>query len=242
MIPDVQARHGDDFKFLDRIGKYIARKQPDVIVQIGDFADMESLSSYDKGTRSFENRRYVKDLEASERAMDALMEPIAKAAGYSPRKVLCLGNHEDRISRATELQPELTGVMDVGDLGYRGYGWSVQPFLKPIKIAGVMFAHYFVTGSMGRPFATASAMIYGRNALHMSAMAGHQQGKQTSTGRRADGQMIICTIAGSCYEHYEKYLGPQGNNHWRGIIFMHNVKDGAYDEMAVPLSYLKDHY
>jgi hypothetical protein len=236
MIPDVQAKPGHDFKFLSRVGAYIAEKQPEVIVQIGDFADMESLSSYDKGKRSAEGKRYRKDIDASKRAMDALLEPIAKTKGYNPRKVLTLGNHEDRISRATNIQPELTGWMDLGDLEYRSYGWEVHPFLKPVKIGGVMFCHYFTTGVMGRPFGSSQAMV---NKLHMSAMAGHQQGKQTSTGRRADGSMITCTIAGSCYEHHEAYLGPQGNQHWRGIIFMHEVKDGAYDEMAISLSYLK---
>jgi hypothetical protein len=108
-----------------------------------------------------------------------------------------------------------------------------------VKIGGVMFAHYFVSGPMCRPFSTPQAML---RAMHMSAMAGHQQGKMTHTARRADGRLLIATIAGSCYEHTEKYLGPQGNRHWRGLIFMHDVKDGAYDEMAISLSYLKKRY
>jgi len=49
IIPDVQAKPGLDFTYLRAIGNYIAKKQPDVIINIGDFADMPSLSSYDKG-------------------------------------------------------------------------------------------------------------------------------------------------------------------------------------------------
>jgi hypothetical protein len=237
-IPDVQAKDGSDFRFLGRVGRYIAEKQPEVIVNAGDFADVPSLSSYDVGKRSFEGRRYRKDIDAAKRAMDALMEPIAKARGYKPRLELTLGNHEERINRATENHPELYELISVGDLGYRDYGWNVHPFLKPIKIGGVMFAHYFITGTMGRPFSTAQAMLRG----HMSAMAGHQQGLQRATARRMDGAPIITTIAGSCYEHDEGYLGPQGNNHWRGIVFMHDVKDGSYDPMDISLSYLKKRY
>ena len=62
VIPDVQAKPGDDFNFLSWIGKYCAREHPDVIVQIGDFADMPSLSEYDKGKKSFEGRSYKKDI------------------------------------------------------------------------------------------------------------------------------------------------------------------------------------
>lgn len=239
MLPDAQVKPGNCTKFLTRVGRYLAEKQPDVIVQIGDWADMESLSSYDKGKRSAEGKRYRKDIDASKRAMEALLEPIAKAKGYKPRLVLTLGNHEDRISRATDLQPELTGWMDIADLEYRAFGWEVHPFLKPVKIGGVMFCHYFVTGTMGRPFGTSQAML---NKLHMSAMAGHQQGLQRSTARRADGQTISATIAGSMYEHSERYLGHQGNQHWRGFIMMHDVKDGTFDPMDISLSYLKKRY
>src|SRR5437868_3592556 len=49
VLPDVQAKPGVDFSFLSRIGQYALDKRPEVIVCIGDFADMPSLSSYDKG-------------------------------------------------------------------------------------------------------------------------------------------------------------------------------------------------
>jgi hypothetical protein len=51
VLPDVQAKPGVDFTYLEKIGKYLVEKQPDKIICIGDFADMESLSSYDRGTK-----------------------------------------------------------------------------------------------------------------------------------------------------------------------------------------------
>ena len=65
VLPDVQSKPGIDFTYLTRIGTYALEKKPDVIVCIGDFADMESLSSYDKGKKSFEGRRFKKDIEAA---------------------------------------------------------------------------------------------------------------------------------------------------------------------------------
>jgi len=76
VLPDVQAKDGNDFTFLSCIGKYIVDKKPDVIICIGDFADMESLSSYDVGKKSFEGRSYQKDIQAAREAMDALLVPI----------------------------------------------------------------------------------------------------------------------------------------------------------------------
>ena len=51
--------------------------EPDVIVHIGDHWDMPSLSSYDKkGSRQMEGKRYVKDIDVGNEAMDRFMAPI----------------------------------------------------------------------------------------------------------------------------------------------------------------------
>ena len=248
VIPDCQIRSQDDLGFLEDIGKYIVHKQPDVIVQIGDFADMPSLSSYDVGKKVFEGRRYKSDIEATKTAMAVLLGPLneynerQRKNGkrlYKPRRVLTLGNHEDRISRAVNSDPKLDGTLDLSDLGYEAVGWEVHPFLEVVVIDGVAYSHYFVTGVAGRPASTAAAQL---NKKHMSCVAGHQQGRQSASAYRADGKRITSIIAGSCYEHNEDYLGPQGNNHWRGVVMLHDVCDGEFDEMYVPLDYLRRKY
>jgi len=61
-------------------------------------------------------------------------------------------------------------------------------------------------------------------------------------GNRADGSSITSIIAGSCYEHSEDYLGPQGNKHWRGCLMLHGVNNGEFDVMPVSLDYLNTKY
>lgn len=209
---------------------------------------MPSLSSYDYGKKSFEGRRYKTDIEAAHNGMNALLEPIREynerqrkngKRQYKPRMVLTLGNHEDRISRAINSDPKLDGTLDLSDLGYEAAGWEVHPFLEVVLIDGVAYSHYFVTGVAGRPAATATAQL---NKKHMSCIAGHQQGRQSASAYRADGKRITSIIAGSCYEHNEDYLGPQGNEHWRGILVLHDVADGEFDEMYVTLKYLREKY
>lgn len=239
VIPDVQAKPGVPLDHLTWCGKYLADKRPDVIVCIGDFADMESLSSYDKGTGRCEGRRYKADIAASMRAMDLLFEPLAKTTGWTPRLELTLGNHEDRISRAVSDDPMWDGVLTLDDLHYEAYGWNVTPFLKPIVIGGVSFCHYFPSGVMGRPITTARSLL---TKLHMSSYAGHQQGRDIAYARRSDGRDMTAIISGSFYQHDEKYLNPFTNNHWRGMYFLHEVQDGSFDEMALSMGYLKRRY
>jgi hypothetical protein len=246
VLPDVQAKPGNDFSFLTSIGNYIIAKKPDVIVNIGDFADMESLSTYDRGLKSFEGRSYQKDIWAAREAMDALLTPIFefnkrakqnKDKQYKPRMVLTLGNHENRINRAINEDRKLDGLISTDDLPYQD--WTVYPFLEVVVIEGIAFSHYFTSGAMGRPICTAQALL---TKQHMSCVAGHQQGRQIAFGKRADGKGMTSLIIGSCYEHDEDYLGSQGNIHWRGLYLLHGCKDGEFDECAVPLSYIKEHY
>jgi len=248
VIPDCQIRPGDDPTYLLSIGNYIVKKRPDTIVCLGDFADMASLSSYDVGKKSFEGKRYVKDIDASIEAMGTLLQPLTmynikakqnKEKLYKPKRIMLYGNHENRIERAINNDPKLEGVLKLEDLKYEAFGWECVPFLEVVVIEGVAFSHYFVTGVAGRPSSSALAQLRKTN---MSSITGHQQGLQIATGSRADGKRLTSIIAGSCYEHDEDYLGPQANKHWRGILVLHNVNDGEFDLMPVPLDFLKSKY
>lgn len=249
VIPDCQVKPGVDISHMDWIGQYIVDKKPDVIVCIGDFADMPSLSSYDKGKRSFEGRTYREDVESVHRAMKRLLAPMEahnadlrarKKGPYKPRMVMCLGNHEDRIRRAVEDDARLFGTIGVEDLKYKEFGWEVHPFLGVVCIDGIAYSHYFTSGVMGRPVSSARALVRSR---HMSATMGHTQRCDIDLGDvRADGQPIIGLFCGTCYLHEEFYLGPQGNNQRRQVVMKHEVKDGSYDPMFVSLDYLRRKY
>lgn len=248
IIPDTQVRDGDNLDFLTAIGNYIVEKKPDVVVCLGDFADMASLSSYDVGKKSFEGQRYLKDIEAAKAANFALNKPLYefnfqakkhKHKLYNPHKVMLLGNHEDRINRAVNNDAKLDGVLSTEHLQNASFGWEEHKFLDVVVLDGIAYSHYFVTGVAGRPASTAAAQLRKTN---MSCIAGHQQGLQIATASRADGTPLTSVIAGSCYLHDEDYLGPQGNKHWRGFLVAHDVHDGGFDLMPVSLKYVKDKY
>jgi hypothetical protein len=242
VIPDMQVKPGIDLSYASRIGRYMADKKPDIIICGGDFADMPSLNSYDlPGSRGMEGQRYKEDILSVQTAMKMLMTPIQEAmkTGWKPRLVMILGNHEDRIRRAIDATPKLDGVIGLCDLHYEEWGWEVHPFLEPVVIEGIVFAHYFCSGVMGRPITTARALL---NKLHMSCFAFHQQGRDIAFGKKADGSQIIAILAGSCYEHKEDYLNHQTNNHWRGLYILNDVLNGAFEENAVSLRYLRRKY
>ncbi len=248
VIPDVQAMPNIDMRFLYCIGEYAVAKKPPVWLCLGDFADMPSLCSYDKGKRSYEGARYRNDIEAAHTAMKVLLEPlneynrlagIRKEPLYEPELIMLLGNHEYRIERATQLDPMLYGTISIKDLKYEEFGWKVIPFLEHFYMDGIVFSHYFVSGTKGAACSTAQAQL---NTLHSSCISGHQQGRQTATSKPGSARRMTSIIAGSAYDFDLDYLGHQGNKHWRGVIMLHNVDDGEFDEVPVPIEYLKKRY
>ena len=248
VIPDCQIKEGVPTDHLTWAGRSICDYQPDVVVNIGDFADMPSLSTHDvRGSKYFEGLRYKKDVAATKAAMAKLLAPLremqkqqkkTKHKVYKPRMVMTLGNHENRIDRAVNNNPTLEGLISTEDLGYEK-DWEVHAFLKPVFISGVGFCHYWPVGAMGRPAASPQAII---NKLHMSCVAGHQQGKQIAYGKRADGGSICAMIVGSFYMHDEDYMDPLSNRHWRGLAMLNEVKDGAFDEMFLSMNYLSKRF
>ena len=243
VLPDAQVMPGVPLDHLGWYGEYIAEKKPDVIVCIGDFVDLPSLSVFGRGERDFAEHRYSKDIAVHHEAMQMFLGPIhaemARDKTWRPFFEFFEGNHESHIDRITQQYAFLEGTIDKADLCLPEYGWRVHPFLQPAAIGGVAFCHYFPSGVMGRPITSAQALL---RKLHMSAFAGHQQGRDIAYGRRADGAHMTAIISGSFYQHDYKYLSPFTNRHWRGTYFLHEVRDGQFDEMALSIGFLKRRY
>src|SRR5665213_470260 len=243
VIPDTQAKYGVPTAHLDWVGQYIAEKfsgRPNVkVIHRGDDGDMPSVSSYDrKGGRLMEGRRYVTDIKYGNEAWHILAEHL-EDQGFELH--FLMGNHEERIVRASKEDAQMEGLITLDDLAVVQDGvWNVHDFLKPVRLDGVTYAHYFANRMTGRPLSGQSMDARIKTSGHSFTM-GHQQG--VWNGRRETLHGAQCGIvAGSCYLHDEDYLGPQGNKHWRGIVICYDVRAGDYDPKFVSLNSLCKRY
>lgn len=244
LIPDLQLKPGVPVDHLRWIGKAIMKYRPDVIVNIGDTWDFPSLSHWDRGKpRKMEGRRLRDDIDAGNEGMQILLKPLRdywkKSKGkarYKPRLVFCHGNHEDRLTRAIDALPyELENVVSFADLDLSD--WEVHPFLQPVIIDGIAYAHYFYNPMTGKAFGgTAHTKL---KNIGRSFTMGHQQGLDYALRQLPTGEKQYGLVAGSCYLHDEEYLGPQASHEWRGIVVKNEVRDGAYDPMPLSLDYLR---
>ena len=153
-------------------------------------------------------------------------------------KLQFTGNCE-RINRAVENDSKLEGTIGIEDLKYKEFGWEVYPFLEVVNVHDIMFSHYFTSGVMGRPCASARLMLQKK---HMSCVAGHVQSHEIANMYKADGTEIVGLFCGTAYEGHHTYLGAQGQNHYRGIWMLKNVKDGAFSPVPYTLDELKARY
>lgn len=242
VIPDTQVKPGVPIDHFRWMANYALDKRPDVIIQIGDWADMHSLSSYDKGKRSYEGRRYVSDIDSANASLDLFEKTIEDYNRthpndpYNPEKHLTFGNHEQRIIRATDIDPALHGKLTLDDLDFERRGWVTHPFLEVLNLDGVQYSHYFISGGMGRPVSSAAALLKARGG---SATMGHVQKMDAAYHPQTQRIGLFC---GTAYLHDEEYLGPQGNCAPRQIIMKHEVEDGRYDLMCVSLKFLQKRY
>lgn len=250
VIPDCQVRPGDPTDHLDWIAADIVRRKPDVIVCIGDFFDFPSLSSYSTpGGLEKEGARIKADLDAGHAGLERLTAPIhaeiarlkrRKQRQWNPRMVYTFGNHEARIARLPKEDARFLGVVGTHLCRVERYGFERIPFEQPVEIDGVWYCHYWKTAHSARPI---GGTIDNRlNKLGFSFVQGHEQGKRYGDRPLANGKTIHGIVAGSCYLGVETYRGPQGANEWRGVVVLHDVRDGDFEPMFLPLRYLCREY
>lgn len=250
VIPDTQYKEGVKGDHLIALSNFIVEHQPDVIIHLGDHADMPSLSAYDKGKKSFEGRRYSKDIAAAQEGMELILGGLNsynnnrrrnKMKLYTPKMILTLGNHENRINRVIEDDARLDGAIGIKDLKYEQMGWEVHPFLKPVVVNGITYVHYIVNDNSPHAIGRAHLIAAKR---HRSITVGHKQGLDIHVSPVLDknGKRVQCIIAGSYYMHEEEYMSPQGQDHWKGIIYKQNVSGGEYSPAFLSLEHMIKEY
>lgn len=246
VISDGHAHPEHDNDRADWVGRLILDVRPDVVINIGDMWDFPSLSSYDRGKSSFHGRNYKKDLEAGLDFDRRLWAPIREAKRRHPFKVFIEGNHENRLKRMLDIQPELDGAVSFEDLNLKRnydeiveYTGSNTP--GTIDIDGVLYSHYVISGVSGRAI---SSIHLGYNLLqkrHQSVTVGHNHtfsyDVQNTGSRNLHG--LCC---GTLQTYVPDWAGEVAHL-WRlGVVLKHDVKDGDYDLEWISIDRLKKEY
>lgn len=246
IIPDQHAHpdHNNDRALW--LSKFMADIKPDVVVNLGDAADMPSLSSYDRGTKGFQGRTYKRDVDAHLDFQEKLWSEVKKRKKKLPYRVFTVGNHEQRIEKAVNHQPELEGTYGLHDLDLDRYYDEVIPYNGNtpgiVEIDGVLYAHYFVSGVMGRPIGGEHPAYSLLTKEFVSCTCGHVHTMDYCVRTTADGRKIMGLVAG-VYQDYNSGWAGEVEKLWAsGVAVKRHVDNGRYDLQWVSMQALRDEY
>lgn len=246
VIPDPHAHPEHGNERADWLGKLILDLRPEVVINIGDTWDMQSLSSYDKGKRDFQGRTYKADVDAGLEFHDRLFAPIRRAKKKQPTKYFFIGNHEQRIDRALDLSPELEGTISYKDLDLSRDYHEVIDYSGntpgAMEIDGILYAHFLVTGISGRPLGGEHPAYTAISKKFQSCTVGHAHVLDFCCRSDGNGRNVVGLVAG-CYTDYTPdWAGEIGKLWVPGVAVCNNVEDGQYDLQWISLEALRQAY
>lgn len=246
IIPDSHAHPDYHNRRYSWLGNLVADIKPDVVINMGDWADMPSLCSYDFGKKSYEGRRYKLDVESALEAQELFRKPLREAKKKLPKLITLIGNHEQRIDKVVSNDAKLDGTVSLEDLQFKEYGWEVVPYEGStpgiITVDGVSYAHYFVTGVMGRPISGTHPAYQLLQKQYTSSVQGHIHVYDhcvRSTGR---GNHIHGLIVGVYQDYYADYAGVANDLWLRGLPVLHDVENGKFDVEWISLERIRKAY
>jgi hypothetical protein len=252
IIPDTQIRPGVDTTHIDWAARAAIEYKPDVIVVMGDWWDLPSLSTHDApGSKEAEGRRVITDIECGNEAFNRFSTIIHKEITrrvcnkrkhWKQRLEFLFGNHENRMTRAIFRDPKWEGIIGLDSL--KTPGFVRHPYVQIVHIDGIAYSHFFPNPYTGKPI---SGTIVNRlNHIGHSFVQGHQQGFLYASKQFPDHTKhgLVC---GRFYSHTESYRPPDVQvSEWNGIVVLNDVRvvnnHGTYDLMPLSFNYLREKF
>ena len=209
------------------IARHCAEIIPNRIVQIGDFASWDSVSTHDApGSVNHSMRPSFKiDMESCEEAMCIFYKEIKD---LNIPMELTAGNHEERIQRFENKNAETVGTLytQFEELCAR-YRWRLHPYGQWLFIDGVGFTHV-PKNIMGKPYGGQNAENQIANHATHSIVFGHTH---RSSFRKApkigiNNSIEVLNLGSAMPDGYvAKYAGTATSG-WSYGIYELNIKSG----------------
>lgn len=226
-------RHPDRLEVLTWIARYASRERFDHIVQIGDWSTWDSVNQHDRndtyGARFKPSIKADMDnLQASLRAWQA-----GKAADYKPRQTIVLGNHENRLERFENANPESHGAFTTQrDELFLGFGWKTRPYGEVMYLEGVGFTHHPVNGA-GRAFGGETGPQRAANKSTVPIVSGHTHKRQVHDSAKIGPVDVISMVEIGCglpWGTVESYAKHGMTGWWYGVVPM-TVQSGTITDL-----------
>lgn len=216
------------------------------MVHNGDSADMPSLSSYDRGKKSFQGRTYRADIDSHLDFQYRLWDTVRNTKRKLPVTYFFEGNHENRIKKAINLQPELEGTISFKDLELSRWYDEVIEYDNSSPgvsdICGISFGHFHISGVMGRPIGGEHPAYSLVSKQFKSIVAGHLHLFDYCVRTDASGSKLFGLVLPCFFDYESDWAGAANKLYSRGVIILDNVDSGWGDLRFISIDSLKKEY
>lgn len=226
------ARHASEFKY-------------DRIIQVGDWGTFDSVNQHDKNdTQAARYKPPVKDdlanLTAAHQAFRRGM-----ADGYRPKLDFLLGNHENRLERFENANPEAVGTFTLArDETFAQFGWRTRPYGELFYVEGVAFTHHPTNGA-GRAYGGKTGPQRAANESTVPVVSGHTHRRQVHDSPKIGPIDVISMVEVGCgllWGEVEAYARHGLTGWWMGIVPM-TVQGGVITDLNfLSMLSLRDRY
>lgn len=210
--------------------RYIADERWDGAILLGDLMDLNVISSHNLGfPRRVEGQRFKADLDYANEWLDGFVRS-ARRHNPSARIVYLEGNHEHRVERYLDANPQLEGTMELPErlrLADRRIEW-VRSWSKG-EVLTVGYANFSHGDTTTVYHAAKMARDYGANVFY-----GHTHDVQEhSMHRKARGVTIKGKSLGCLCKYDPEWMRGRAMRwqHAFGVFFV--WPDGIFQEMTV---------
>lgn len=225
----------EDKRSLDAVLNYAADSGPwDGIILNGDIGDYESVSSHNAGQlRKLENKRLWKDHEAVNKGLDLIDSAVfGKSRGVDKKKYFLEGNHEYRVERAINVNPNLEGFAEVPTalkLAERGYEWL--PFWSKgtmLRVGNANFMHAFCHG---RNHAKATLSMIDRPTFYGHTHDVAEESKLTL----GDNKQVCAQSLGTLIDYRVDYMRGRPHRWQQAFAEFYFLPDGHFNHFVTKI-------
>lgn len=238
-------RHEHRLKVLTWAARYASEHKFDRIIQVGDWSTFDSVNQHDKNdTYAAKFKPGIRDdmdnLTASHQAFRRGM-----SEDYRPKLDFLLGNHENRLERFENANPETAQTFTLGrDETFAQFGWRSRPYGELFYVEGVAFTHHPTNGA-GRAYGGKTGPQRAANESTVPVVSGHTHRRQVHDSPKIGPIDVISMVEVGCgllWGEVESYAKHGLTGWWHGFCPM-TVQGGVITDLNfISMLTIRDRY
>jgi len=247
MIGDLHQdpRHPHRVEVLSWAARFGSDRKVGRVVQVGDWGTFDGASFHDKNDtlRARLKPTIRQDLDNQKESLLAFHS--SRPADWNPKLDITLGNHENRLNRFENANPETAGMFSNElETNFAQFGWKTRPYGEVMFIQGVGISHHPTNGA-GRAFGGKTGPQRAANELTSSFISGHTHAFQHFTTGKIGAVSGVDVMEVGCalpWGEVEDYAAHAIINWWYGFVIADLMGGRIVASEKVDMMTIRDRY